>query len=53
MPASGFMKFREVTGGAFAIGALSGIGANATSASRQSWIEIVHDQATAITVPRL
>ncbi len=31
MPTSGFIKFREVTGGAFAVGALTGIGASATS----------------------
>jgi hypothetical protein len=53
MPASGFIKFREITGGAFAAGALTGIGANATGADTTSWIEVVYDQAIAITVPRL
>ena len=53
MPASGFLKFREVTSGPFATGALTGIGANATAADVVGWIEVVHDQAIAITVPRL
>ncbi len=53
MPTSGFLKFREVTGGSFSAGALTGIGASAVSADVQGWIEIVHDQAASITVPRL
>jgi hypothetical protein len=53
MPASGFIKFREVTGGAFSAGALTGIGANALGADTTSWLEVVYDQAIAITVPRL
>lgn len=55
MPATGIIKFREVTGGAFAAGAIVGVGmtANATGADVTSWIEVVHDQAIAITVPRL
>ena len=53
MPASGFLKFREVTSGPFATGALTGIGANATAADVVGWIEVVHRQAKAITVPRL
>lgn len=53
MPATGFLKFREVTGGSFSAGALSGIGASAVSADVVGWIEVVHDQAIAITVPRL
>mgnify|MGYP001810022771 CR=1 FL=1 len=53
MPASGFIKFREVTGGTFTSGALSGIGASATGPDVVGWIEVVHDQAIAITVPRL
>jgi hypothetical protein len=31
MPTTGFLKFREVTGGSFVAGALAGIGASATS----------------------
>lgn len=53
MPVSGFIKFREVTDGPFAVGALTGIGANATAPDVVGWIEVVHDQSTAITVPRL
>ena len=53
MPASGFIKFREVTGGPYAAGALSGISASATGPDVVGWIEIVHDQAATITVPRL
>lgn len=55
MPATGFLKFREVTGGQFAIGALTGIGANAlttpgsgSGADAPGWIEYVQDQGTII-----
>lgn len=51
--ATGFIKLREVTGGTFSAGALSGITASAVGADKVGWIEIVHDQAIAITVPRL
>ncbi len=53
MPTTGYLKFREVTGGTFAAGALVGIGASATAADRQGWIEVAQDQAVANTVPRL
>lgn len=53
MPVTGYLKFREVTGGAYAVGALTGIGASATAADRQGWIEVVQRQAVANTVPRL
>ncbi len=53
MPATGYLKFREVTGGTFSAGALTGVGASATAADRQGWIEIAQDQAVANTVPRL
>lgn len=52
MPATGFIKFREVSGGAFAAGALTGIGASATGADVPGWLEIVLG-AVDITVPRL
>jgi hypothetical protein len=52
MPATGFIKFREVTG-TFAAGALTGIGATALSADVTGWMEIVCDAAANITVPRL
>jgi len=53
MPATGFLKFREVTDGAFAVGTLTGIGASATDISVQGWIEIVMDSATVVVVPRI
>lgn len=52
MPATGFIKFREVSGGAFSAGALTGIGASATGADVPGWLEIVLG-AVDITVPRL
>lgn len=52
MPATGYIKFREVTGGMFSAGALSGIGASATGADMTGWIEVVMDQSAAITVSR-
>jgi hypothetical protein len=51
--ATGFIKLREVTGGTFSAGALSGITATAAGADVVGWIEVVHDQAATITVPRL
>lgn len=53
MPTSGFIKFREVTGGTFTSGSLSGIGASATGADVTGWIELVYDVAANITVPRV
>lgn len=52
MPASGYIKFREVSG-VFEAGALVGIDANAISADVVGWIEIVHDQAVDLTFRRL
>lgn len=53
MPATGFIKLREVTGGAYAAGALSGIGASATGADVQGWLSYPHDTAVNFTVGRL
>lgn len=53
MPTTGFLKFREVTGGAFVAGALTGIGASAVSPDVQGWISIAHDSGSNFTVPRL
>jgi hypothetical protein len=53
MPASGFIKFKSVTGGAFTVGALTGIGASATETSRQGWIEVRGADTATITVPRI
>lgn len=52
MPATGFIKFREVAG-TFAAGALTGIGADATGADVTGWIEVVQRRSVANTVPRL
>lgn len=53
LPVSGYLKFREITGGAFAPGALTGIGASATETSRQGWISLPFDAAANFTIPRL
>lgn len=53
MPLTGYLKFREVEGGNFVSGALNGISADATSSDIVGWIEVVHDQDSDITVPRL
>lgn len=53
MPATGFIKLREVTGGTFSAGALTGLTANASGADVTGWIEIVLDQVAKIVVPRL
>lgn len=53
LPASGIIKFREITGGSFAAGALTGIAATCSGADRPSWIEIVWDAATNFVVPRV
>ena len=47
MPATGFIKFREVTGGPYSAGALTGIGASLTGADTPGWIEVAIE-ATAI-----
>jgi hypothetical protein len=52
MPANGFIKFREVTGGPFSTGALTGIGASATGPDVVGWIEVVMDQAATHTTSR-
>lgn len=52
MPATGFIKLREADA-AYQAETLTGIGASATGADVVGWIEVVHDQAIAITVPRL
>lgn len=53
IPASGIIKFREVTGGSFAAGALGGISATCAGADRPSWIEIVWDAAVNFVVGRV
>jgi hypothetical protein len=54
--AVGFIKLLSVSGGTFAVGALtfSGAGAaNATSADVPGWIEVVVNDAVAFAIPRL
>jgi hypothetical protein len=53
MPASGFIKLREADAAYVDNDVLSGISATANGVDVTGWIEVVHDQATAITVPRL
>lgn len=54
MPAAGFIKVKNVTGGSFAAGALSGIAANATGVDVVGWIEVAADEVSAnvLTIPR-
>jgi len=52
MPATGFIRVKQKTG-AFAAGALTGIGATASDAGRVGWIEIVGDEASTINANRL
>jgi len=53
MPASGYIKIKQWNSTPYAAGALTGIGANATAADVQGWIEIVGDEAGLCTVNRL
>lgn len=53
MPATGFIKLRETTGGLYAAGALTGITATAAGPDKLGWIEVVLDQAANVTIPRL
>lgn len=52
MPASGFIRVKQKSG-AYAAGALTGIGATASDAGRIGWIEIVGDEASTLTANRL
>lgn len=53
MPATGFIKVKNKTGGNFAAGALTGIGATAGGADVVGWIEVRGADTAAITVPRI
>ncbi len=53
MPTSGFIKCRNKTGGNYAAGALTGIGASARRADRVGWIEIAADEGQGVAVPRI
>lgn len=53
MPATGFIKLREADAAYVDNDVLSGIGATTNGVDVTGWIEVVHDQAANITVPRL
>lgn len=53
MPASGFIKVKAWNSVAYAAGALTGIGANATGADTVGWIDVAGREAQGITIPRL
>jgi hypothetical protein len=54
MPASGFIKLRNVTGGAFVNGALTGISATARGGGdKPGWIEVAAVNTAGITCSRL
>lgn len=53
MPVNGVIKVRNVTGGSFSPGVMSGIGATAIETDKTSFIEIVGVETKIATVPRL
>lgn len=53
MPAAGFIKVKNKTGGDFAMGALTGIVALASGADVTGWIEVRGADTAQITVPRV
>jgi len=53
MPATWFIKVKDWNSVAYTTWALTGISANATSADKQWWIELVADQAQTTTLVRL
>lgn len=53
MPATGFIKVKDKTGGSFAAGALTGITATASGADVVGWIEVRGADTASITVPRI
>lgn len=53
LPASGFIKFREVTGGVFAAGALTGVAATASGADVVGWVEVAFDAGVNFVTPRI
>lgn len=52
MPASGYIKLKSVSGGAFAAGSLTGIAASATGPDVVGWIEVRGADTAQVTVPR-
>lgn len=53
MPASGYVKIKQWNSVAYAAGALTGIGANATGADVVGWIEVVGQETLSIIHNRL
>ena len=53
MPAAGYIKVRDKTGGSYAAGALTGIGATASGADAVGWIEVRGADTALWTVPRI
>lgn len=53
MPTTGFIKLREADAAFVDNDVLSGIGATTNGVDVVGWIEVVHDTAIAISVPRL
>jgi hypothetical protein len=53
MPATGFIKIKNKSGGNYAAGALTGITATATGADTTGWIEVRGADTATITVPRI
>lgn len=53
MPVTGFIKVKNKTGGNYAAGALTGIGAVASGADVVGWIEVRGADTAQITVPRV
>lgn len=54
MPASGYIKVKDMSTGSFASGtALTGVAATASSADRVGWIEVHALETRLVTVPRL
>lgn len=53
MPATGFIKVKNKTGGNFAAGALTGVTATAVGADVVGWIEVRGADTATITVPRV
>jgi hypothetical protein len=53
MPTSGWIKIKEVTGGTFTSGSLTGISASATGPDVVGWIEIKGTDSQVVSVPRV
>jgi hypothetical protein len=53
MPVTGFIKIKNKTGGNFASGALTNIGASATGPDVVGWIEVRGADTGLITIPRI